>query len=195
MSRGTLEAMREVRVMEDDSSDEGRRGMRRRRTEMDVIVGPPPLAPPPTSIRHDHSPDSVIRRRSRSIGFRRDQIKHHDVSESHHERPGAEANIAGRYLINHRGERFARRDDDESSVGDYTLRKSKTEVVDRYGAEVERRRREGRQKEVDSHYDEEYERRGPYPPQRDRPRYRHDDGDEDKYSDYYDEKRTSRKYR
>ena len=175
MSRGTFEAMREVRVTEDDSSDDGRRSTRSRRTlhgaETDMAVVAPPLVRHTSSMRHDHSPDSVKKRRSRSIGFIRDQINHHDASESKHERPGAEANVAGKYLIDHRGERTRRRDDeDDSAFEPYPLRKYKTEATDTYGVEVERRRREGRQKEVDYRYDEDDSSRrgGPYPPQKDR---------------------------
>ena len=200
MSRGTLEAMREVRVTEDYSSEDDRRSTRSRRTarpnpktEIDASVGAPPLRRLPSSMRHNHSPSSDTRRRSRSIGFIRDQLSHHDANECKHERPGAEANVAGRYLIHHRGERINRRDDDddEASLGDYPIRRSNTEVVDTYGAEVERRRRDGWLK--DRYDEDDYDRAGPYPPQKDRRRSRrHDDGD-DRYSEYYD-KKTSRKY-
>ena len=181
MSRGTLEAMQQVRVTEDYSSDEDRQNTRSRRTprphtkaEIDAAAGgQSTLSRLKSIVRHDHSPESVTRRRSRSIGFIKKQLSHHDATESKHERPGAEANVAGRYLIDHRGERLRRRDDDddESSVGGYQVRRSKTDVIDTHGAEVERRRRDGRLPRRDE--DDEYDRRrGPYPPQRDGRRYR-----------------------
>jgi len=46
----------------------------------------------------NYSPDALQRKRSRSIGFRKDQAEYHDASERRHERPGAEAHVAGRYL-------------------------------------------------------------------------------------------------
>ena len=204
MSRGTVQAMREVRVTEDYSSEDDHRDTRKRRTarpktnvETDAAVVALPLTRPPSSIRHDHSPESDTRRRSRSIGFIRDQLSHHDVSESRHERPGAEANIAGKYLIDHRGERVRRGDgdDDSTAVGKYPLRKSRTEGLDTYGAEVERRRHEGRLRGADSRYEEEEDdrRSGPYPPQKDRRRYRPDNYEDSRYSEYYDN-RTSKKY-
>jgi hypothetical protein len=204
LSRGTLEAMREVRVTEDYSSDDDRRNTPNRRTgrattnaNTSAAVVAPPLRRLSSSIRHDHSPESVTRRRTRSIGFIKDQIKQHDASESKHERPGAEANIAGRYLIDHRGEKIKRKDDDDdlTSVGGYPLRKSQTERLDTYGAEVERRRRTGYLREEDGYEEDENRgRREPYPPQRDRRKYRRDDDDESRYSEYYD-KRTNRSYR
>lgn len=204
MSRGTLEAMQQVRVTEDYSSDEDRQNTRSRRTprphtkaEIDAAVGgQSTLSRLKSIIRHDHSPESVTRRRSRSIGFIRDQLSHHDATESKHERPGAEANVAGRYLIDHRGERIRRRDDDdaESSVGGYQMRRSKTDVIDTYGAEVERRRRYGRLTDrYEEEDDDDRSRGGPYPSQRDHRRYRRNDDSDDKYSEYYD-KRSTKKY-
>lgn len=210
VSRGTLEAMKEVRVTEGFSDDEDRRSLRSRRTvrpypQTDgAIVVAPPLTTVPTSLRHDHSPESVTRRRSRSIGFIKAQVSHHDVSESRHERPGAEANVAGKYLIDHR-ERVGRKgqgDRDSTVISEYPpLRKSRTEVIDIHGAEFDRRRREAggrddeysRYKEKEGDYDYD-RRREPYPPQRGTRRYRRErDGDDD--DDAYQEKygRSSRR--
>ena len=202
MSRGTLEAMQQVRVTEDYSSDEDRQNIRSRRTsrphtkaEIDAAVGgQSTLSRLKSIIRHDHSPESVTRRRSRSIGFIKKQLSHHDATESKHERPGAEANVAGRYLIDHRGERIRRRDEDdeESSVGGYKVRRSKTDVIDTYGAEVERRNRDGRM--TQRYEEDDFDRRKrSYPPQKERRRYRKEDQDDDKYSEYYD-KRSTKKY-
>ncbi len=203
LSRGTLEAIRQVRVTEDYSSDDDHRENRNlpaprphTKVEIDAAVsGRAPLQRLQSIIRRDHSPESVTRRRSRSIGFIRDQLSHHDAAESKHERPGAEANVAGRFLIDHRGERIRRKDqdddDDGALAGGYQARRSEDNVIDTYGAEVERRRWDGRLTE--RYEEDEYDRRRvPYPPQNHRRRYHRDD-DDDKYSEYYD-KRTTKKY-
>lgn len=200
LSRGTMEAMREVRVTEDYSSDDGGRSIVSRRTARPSVpnaslVVAPPLTGIPSSLRHDHSPESATRRRSRSIGFIKNQISHHDAGESRHERPGAEANVAGTYLIHHRGERVGRRnggsdEDDSTSISDYPPpRKSRTDVVDRY--EVEKGRRGGR--------DDDYRRYSetvddPYPPQRSSRRYRggRERGREDYYDKVYERGRSKR---
>lgn len=65
--------------------------------------------------RNDTPPSSLERRRSQSVGFYRDQVSHHDASEERHERPGAEARIAGRYL---RRQRDYDDDDDDDHMTD-----------------------------------------------------------------------------
>ena len=99
-NRSLVDKMREVRVTEEEDREE-RRSVCGRRGQRDVVLAEAPMAPSRkcvTALRHDHSPSSDTRRRSRSIGFHRAQLVHHDVSECRHERPGAEAALAGRYL-------------------------------------------------------------------------------------------------
>ena len=205
MSRGTLEAMQQVRVTEDYSSDEHPQDTSSRRTprphtkaEIDGAVGgQSTLSRLKSIIRHDHSPESVTRRRSRSIGFIRDQLSHHDANESKHERPGAEANVAGRYLIDHRGERIRGRndDDEESSVGGYQVRRRRTDAIATYGAEAGSRRRDGRLTDRYEEDDDDDRSRGrPYPPQRDHRRNRRNNDTDDKYSEYYDNGSTRKYY-
>ena len=206
LSRGTIEAMRSVRVTEDSSDDEDRRSTRSRRTarsarrsEVDIGVVGAPLTRTMSSLRHDHSPESVTRRRSRSIGFFKDQISHHDATECKHERPGAEASNAGKYLIDHRGERVRRgHDDDVSEVSGYRVRKGKSEI-DTYGAEVRRRRERGGREVEYYEEDEVEERSAPYEPQRgsrrhgrrhgrERERERDRGREDDEVSEYYEKK-------
>jgi hypothetical protein len=149
-SRSIVDAMRDVRVTED--VDDDRRsvyGRDDRRSKVDVVAGarPDTLRRIPTALRHDHSPSSDVRRRSRSIGFYRSEIKNHDVWERKHERPGAEAAIAGRYLVGHRGEHID--DDDFSHAGS--------------GARRDRSRSRRRRKHRSHHDDDDdYERRDHY---------------------------------
>jgi hypothetical protein len=147
-SRSIVEAMREVRVTEDESDRRSMYSRGRRAAEEDLVDAPMAARRMPTAVRHDHSPESDVRRRSRSIGFHKSQLRHHDVTESRHERPGAEAVNAGQYLIGHRGERLDEDYDGHASqVGSARPR-------DRS------RRRRSRYHEDDVEY--EYERRDRY---------------------------------
>jgi hypothetical protein len=195
LSRGTLDAMREVRVTEYSSDDDRRSAARPK-------VVPPALKRMPSSIRRDHSPESVTRRRSRSIGFVKEQISHHDASESRHERPGAEANVAGKYLINHRGETMNRRkagdnEDDDTIISELPpLRKSRTDVIDT--TERPRRRRSRREDDYRSSRDiieNDLYQDDRYPPQRSSRRYRSGRGrDGDDYQDEVYERRNKGSY-
>ncbi|RMZ81040.1 hypothetical protein DV738_g2465, partial [Chaetothyriales sp. CBS 135597] len=67
-----------------------------------------------------HSPASITARRSRSVGFYKRDVDNHDASDRTHQRPGAEAHLAGRYLVSQRGEYRGRHYDDD--VTDVTPR-------------------------------------------------------------------------
>lgn len=149
-SRSIVTAMREVRVTEDDFERRSVYGQGGRGRDDDFVEAPVASHRRHTSVRHDHSPESDVRRRSRSIVFHKSQIRHHDATEARHERPGAEAALAGQYLIGHRGERL---DDDydghASQVGP-----ARPSTRDRS------RRRRSRYQDDDVEYD--YERRDRY---------------------------------
>ena len=200
MSRGMVEAMQQVHVTEDSSEDDRRsRKSVRGRSMVDINttaatngVG---RRRAPSAFRHDHSPSSDTKRRSRSICFRDDQVIHHDATECRHERPGTEAHVAGMYLVGHRGE-FIGRDGEEGSVV-RGVRRSRTEEYDRYGQEVERKRQTGYYRD-DKYSNDNYERESVYESQKPPRRHRHhhkrrDDDNDSRYSDYY-EKKTKKYY-
>ena len=197
VSRGMIEAMQQVQVTEDYSSEEDRRSRVSRRGRSIVergttaATGAATLRRAPSAIRRDHSSSSDTNRRSRSVGFRNRDVINHDASESRHERPGAEAHLAGMYLVDHRGE-YVRRGEGNESIASGT--RSRTDGYDRYGAEVEKTKKKGYYRDEKSSY-EDYEREGHYEPQRAPRRHHHhsrhkhrDDDDESRYSEYYEKK-------
>ncbi|RMZ87009.1 hypothetical protein DV736_g5764, partial [Chaetothyriales sp. CBS 134916] len=70
----------------------------------------------PSAFKHDHSPVSTRRRHSRSVGFYKRDVSNHDACERRHEKPGAEAHLAGMYLVGHMGEYVRRDGDDDVTV-------------------------------------------------------------------------------
>ncbi|KIW15530.1 hypothetical protein PV08_05576 [Exophiala spinifera] len=149
--------------------------------------------------RNNSPPEIWERKRSRSrVGFFRDQVSLHDASESRHERPGAEAHIAGRYLVGHRGQRVQDDDDDDDdddgNEDDYRNRPRR-----RYGPQRMSDPRITGQEEYDDEkrtftedvmrsYEYEDDSRPrpayPYPPQRSRSRRRQSRRHADDYSEY-----------
>ena len=190
---------KDVQVMEDIDDDPR---YRRRGREPEIV--PEEIAPPPARLRssmrgrNESPPEEWQRRRTHSVGFFKDQISYHDASEGRHERPGAEAHLAGKYLHSHR-------DDDEErsrvslrarsrSRGGYGPRRSdprlrEYDYEDDRGAYTEETMR-------DYEYEDDSRRR--YPPQRDSSRHRrhhrqhgHED-DRSSYSEY--ETKTKKTY-
>lgn len=209
--RSLVDAMQEVRVTEDeDRRSVYSRGGDRHSRAMEIVPAEAPMAPHrmASALRHDHSPSSDTRRRSRSIGFHKSQIRHHDVTECKHERPGAEAAIAGRYLIDHRGERI---EDDDLEIIKRRRRHRHTDDGGSEDYEYERREKKDRYYEQD--VNERFEERSrPYSPQRGpspeeekkprrRRRHRHrreekeaeDSQEEDDRRSYYSERYTKTK--
>jgi len=191
--------------MEDFDDDPAYRPRGRPKEGSDYDAAPPKRLRSSMRGRNDSPPEGLARRRSHSVGFFRDQVSHHDASESRHERPGAEAHVAGTYLR-------ARRDDDEGYTDkydyDYDYR-----TRDRSGS----RHRGAPQRVSDprlharDEYDDdkrtytedtmrsyEYEdgQRAAYPPQRGQSRQRHHrhhrNDDRSTYSEY--ETETRREY-
>ena len=171
------------------------------------------IAPPPrlrSAIRdRDHSPPAL--RRQASVGFFRDQISHHDASESRHERPGAEAHLAGHYLEGNgqyedstyaagytRQNRSRSRDRGGGRGGGYGPRRSDPRVHEYDEEDADKRTFT---EETMRRYEYEDAQRPAYPPQRGTSRRRHrrhhrDDDDDDRYSQYDEEvvKRTKKEY-
>ncbi|EXJ64522.1 hypothetical protein A1O7_00858 [Cladophialophora yegresii CBS 114405] len=163
--------------------------------------------PPPrrlkSAMRGGNDSPPHLRRRA-SVGFYRDQISNHDASESRHERPGAEAHVAGRYL---QGNALA---DDDVYAAAYTRRnRSRSRSRGRYGPqrsdprlheydEMDEDRRNFTEQTM-RQYEYEDDRRSAYPPQRATSRRRHHrhHHDDDDRSSYYDTevvKRTTKEY-
>lgn len=214
-SRGLVEAMHEVQVTVDSSDDDRRSalGRRGRRSQASVVTASvadsrPSLQRRPSAFKRDHSPGSETRLRSRSVGFYREDIDDHDATERRHERPGAEAHVAGRYLVDHRGESGRVLEDraDRRSRGYPTsmpMHRTRNDDDD-YEDNQQFVPRRGEEDFEDYEY-RDYERKAPYPPQRgveERPprhrrrhhrhhRDRQDDETESKYSEYYDRKKTT----
>ncbi len=155
--------------------------------------------------RNDSPPEYWERKRSRSrVGFYRDQVSHHDASESRHERPGAEAHIAGKYLVGHGAQSAQGYDDDDD---DYYYKS-------RHGRRYAPQRMSDPRITGHEEYDDEkrtftedvmrsYEReddmppKPAYPPQRgqsSRRNHRHYDDDRSSYSEYEVRKRTDEYY-
>ncbi|OAP59467.1 hypothetical protein AYL99_06765 [Fonsecaea erecta] len=196
---------KDVQVTEevDDDARYSRRG-RTADAYVDDIAPPKRLR---SAMRgRNNSPPSLVERRSEhSVGFYRDQISHHDASESKHERPGAEAHLAGRFLVGN-GE-F---EDDVYAAG-YTRRnRSRSRSRGRYGPqrsdprlhqyEEEDDERRTYTEETMRQYEYEDEQRPRYPPQRSHSRRRHHrhhrDDDRSSYSEYDTEvvKKTTKEY-
>jgi len=176
-------SMQAVQVMEETEDDPGYR--RRGRTPEAYADGGLPGKRRRSSIRgrNDHSPDSLTRRRSRSVGFWREQIRHHDVSESRHERPGAEAAIAGQYLRRH-----ADYDDFDYNADDRTGYSPQRADGRSYNDDYEDASRHS----YSSHHERRRDYR--YPPQRDDRRRYDDDDDQSSYSEYTTEQRKTTRY-
>ncbi|KAJ9608909.1 hypothetical protein H2200_006680 [Cladophialophora chaetospira] len=191
---------KDVQVMEDFEDD--RYSRRGRASEVYAEdVPPPPRLKSAIRGRNGSRPD--LQRRA-SVGFLRDQISHHDASESRHERPGAEAHLAGRYL-----EGNGQFDDDTYASG-YTRRnRSRSRSQNRYGPQ----RSDPRLREYDEidedrrtfteetmrRYEYEDGQRPAYAPQRGHSRRRrrhHRDDEDDRYSTYDTEyvKKTTKEY-
>jgi len=145
--------------------------------------------------RNNSPPEFHQRRREQSVGFYREQITNHDASESRHEKPGAEAHITGRYLVDHRGEYV------EVDEEDYRSRPGRRYASQRMSDS--RINNEDNDDDKRTYTEEtmrkyEYEddrRRKPYPPQRSRSRRRqrrHDDDDRRSYSEHEYETRVVR---
>lgn len=149
--------------------------------------------------RNDSPPELIRHRRSQSVGFYKDQISHHDASESRHERPGAEAHVAGKYLVGH-GQY------DDVYVDD-SRRRDRSRSRGRHGPKTSEPRLKGydydderRTHTEDTLRDYEYEddQRPAYPPQRGysrrrHHRHRHDD-DRSNYSEYDVEVKKTKEY-
>ncbi|KAI1628649.1 hypothetical protein EDD37DRAFT_15079 [Exophiala viscosa] len=146
--------------------------------------------------RNNSPPEFHQRRREQSVGFYRDQISHHDASESRHEKPGAEAHVAGRYLVDHRGE-YVEIDEEEyrSRPGRRyaSQQMSDSRINNREERDDDKRTYTG--ETMRSYEYEDDQRRKPYPPQRSRSRRRqrrHDDDDRRSYSEHEYETRMVR---
>ncbi|KAK5047909.1 hypothetical protein LTR84_006097 [Exophiala bonariae] len=200
---------KDVQVMEDIDDDP----RDRRRGRVPEIVPEETVAPPArlrSSMRgrNDSPPEDWKVRRSHSVGFFKDQISRHDASESRHERPGAEAHLAGRYLHHHDDY------DDDERRSDYEERarvtqRARSRSRSRGGHGHGPRHSDPRLRDYD-HEDErrsyteetmrdyEYEdRRDPYPPQRESRRHRHHhhhDDDRSAHSEYETVTRTKKEY-
>ncbi|KAK5223874.1 hypothetical protein LTR72_005260 [Exophiala xenobiotica] len=167
--------------------------------------------------RNDSPPEYWERKRSRSrVGFYRDQISHHDASESRHERPGAEAHIAGKYLVSgHGAPKSVRQDYDDGDDDDddgYRNYKGRHQGSRRYAPQRMSDPRITGHEEYDDDkrtFTEDvmrsYEREdtdmpprpAAYPPQRGQSKRRsrrHHDDDRSSYSEYEVRKRTEEYY-
>ncbi|KAL6249640.1 hypothetical protein RBB50_003493 [Rhinocladiella similis] len=191
---------KDVQVIEDyDDDPRNRRG---RRTGPYEDEEPPKRLRSAMRGRNDSPPEVWEHKRSRSrVGFYKDQVSLHDASESRHERPGAEAHIAGKYLVGHRGQRVQEDDYDD----DYRSRPRK-----RYGPQRMSDPRITGQEEYDDEkrtftedvmrsyeYEDDAPPKPAYPPQRSRSRRRHSRRHADDYSDYSEHevrKRTEEYY-
>ncbi|KAH0841071.1 hypothetical protein AYO21_06565 [Fonsecaea monophora] len=197
---------KDVQVME-EIDDDGRYSRRGRTLDAYVDDIAPPKRLKSAMRGGNNSPPSLAGRRSEhSVGFYRDQISHHDASESKHERPGAEAHLAGRYLVGN-GE-F----EDGLYAAGYTRRnRSRSRSRVRYGPQRSDPRVHEHEEEDDERrtyteetmrqYEYEDDQQPRYPPQRSHSRGRHHhrhhrDDDRSSYSDYETEvvKRTTKEY-
>ncbi|KEF58047.1 uncharacterized protein A1O9_05970, partial [Exophiala aquamarina CBS 119918] len=177
----------DVQVIED--TDDGPRDRRRGREPEIVpeeIMASPPRLRSSMRGRNESPPEEWKIRRSHSVGFYKDQISHHDASESRHERPGAEAHLAGRYL--HHDD-----DDDDDYIqqprvsyrarsrsrGGHGPRHSDPRLRD-YDYEDDR----GTYTEETMRQYEYEDRKEAYPPQRESRRHRHHRYDDDDRSTY-----------
>jgi hypothetical protein len=185
--------VRNIEVAEDD------RYSRRGRAASVYADEEPPRPRLKSAMRGEVGSPSRMRTQ-RSVGFFREDISHHDAGESRHERPGAEAHLAGRYLVGNEtseDDRYAqdarRRSRSRTGYGsqrsDPRLHEYDEEDIDRRTFTEETMR--------SYEYDDE---RTAYPPQRDHSRrrhHRHHKRDEDRYSVYDDEvtkKTTTKEY-
>jgi hypothetical protein len=194
-------AYKDVHVMEEIDDD---RYSRRGRSYEAYTEDIPPPQRRKSAMRGGNNSPPDLRRRA-SVGFYRDQVSHHDASESRHERPGAEAHLAGRYL---QGNGVV--EDDIYAPG-YTRRnRSRSRSRGRYGPqrsdprlhehdEVDEERRTFTEQTM-RQYEYEDDQRPAYPPQRGTSRRRHHrhhrDDDDDRSSHYDTEvvKRTTKEY-
>ncbi|KIX96953.1 uncharacterized protein Z520_07067 [Fonsecaea multimorphosa CBS 102226] len=201
---------KDVQVTEEIDGDT--RSSRRGRSSDAYVddVAPPRRLRSAMRGRNNSPPSLMERRREHSVGFYRDQISHHDASEGRHERPGAEAHLAGRYLVGN-GE-F----EDDVYAAAYTRRnRSRSRSRGRYGPQrsdprlheydEEDDQRRTYTEETMRRYEYEDEQRPRYPPQRAHSRRRHhrhhhrgddrdEDRDDDSYSEYEVVKRTTKEY-
>ena len=191
---------KDVQVTEDIEDDRYSRRGRQFEVYAEDVPPPPRLK---SAIRGRKSSRPDLQRRA-SVGFYRDQISHHDASESRHERPGAEAHVAGRYL-----EGNGQYDDDTYASGHPRRSRSRSRSRGRYGPqrsdprlheydEVDDDRRTFTE-ETMRQYEYEDGQRPAYPPQRGHSRrrhHRHHREDDDQYSQYDMEvvKRTTKEY-
>lgn len=209
---------KDVQVMEDVDDDPRDR---RRPPKGGPEIVPEEIVAPPSRLRssmrgrNDSPPEEWKVRRAHSVGFFRDQISHHDASESRHERPGAEAHLAGHFL--HHEDDY----DDDMRDRDYDARsrvshhraRSRSRGGGGGGPGPGPGPRNSDPRLRDHDYDDdrrtyteetmrdyEYEdRKEPYPPQRDssrhrrRHRHRDDDRDDDGRSAYSEYETTTRK--
>lgn len=190
---------KDVQVMEDLDDDPRRRRRRGREPEIvpEEILAPPARLRSSMRGRNESPPEEWKIRRSHSVGFFKDQISHHDASESRHERPGAEAHIAGRYLHH---------DDDDDYIeqprashrtrsrsrGGHGPRHSDPRLRD-YDYEDDR----GSYTEETMREYEYEDRKERYPPQRDSRRHhrnRRDDDDRSSYSEYETTTKKTKEY-
>ncbi|KIW44827.1 uncharacterized protein PV06_03271 [Exophiala oligosperma] len=201
---------KDVQVIED--YDDGPRSDRRGRRTVGSYEEEDEVPPPPRRLRsamrgrNDSPPEVWEHKRSRSrVGFYRDQVSLHDASESRHERPGAEAHLAGKYLVGHRGQRV--RDDEYDDDDDHRSGRHRR----RYAPQRMSEPRITGQEEYDDdkrtftedvmrsyEYEDDAPPRRAYPPQRSRSRRRHSRRRHaDDYSDYSEHevrKRTEEYY-
>lgn len=191
---------KDVHVTEEIDDRYSRRG----RATADFAEDVPPPARLRSAMRGRNSSPPDLKRRA-SVGFYRDQISHHDAGEVRHERPGAEAHLAGRYLVGN-GDY-----EDDLYAGGYTRqnRSRSRSRGSRYGGrrsdprlhehdEVDEQRRTYTE-ETMRQYEYEDDHRGAYPPQRGHSRrrhHRHHRDDDDRYSHYDAEvvKKTTKDY-
>ncbi|EHY54594.1 hypothetical protein HRR83_004284 [Exophiala dermatitidis] len=165
--------------------------------------GAPPLQRRKSAMRGRNEtppPERLRRKRSQSVGFYRDQLSHHDATEQRHERPGAEARIAGRYL--RRGADY----DDDMDMDDYRVPGRSGPRDDYYARRNDLRLndyeydddRRTYTEETVRRYEYEDDQRPAYPP-RARPYqvYRRDPVDDDDRSPYlgYDSRSRREYYR
>lgn len=190
--RGSHSIYRDVEIVEDTIDDDPRYSRRGRSPDARIDdVAPPTRLRSSMRGRNNSPPELMERRRSRSVGFYRDQISHHDASEGRHERPGAEAHLAGRYLVGNTQY-------DEAYVDEYG-RRSRSRSRGRYGPQRSDPRlgdydmddeRQTHTEETLRRYEHEDSQRPAYPPQRGQSRRRHhrhrrdDDDDRSSYSEY-----------
>ncbi|KIV80480.1 hypothetical protein PV11_07978 [Exophiala sideris] len=185
---------KDVQVTEEDD-EETNYGRRGRGSEAYSDAAPSKRHRSSMRGRNNSPPEFHQRRREQSVGFYRNQISNHDASESRHEKPGAEAHIAGRYLVDHRGE-YVEVDDDYRSRprGRYASQRMSGSRINGE-EEYDDDKRTYTEDTVRKYEYEDNQRRNPYPPQRSRSRRRqrrHDDDDRRSYSEHEYETRVVR---